>query len=517
MRTRYTLINMLVNIGGQFFTMLLSFISRMVFIRCLSAAYLGVNGLFTDVLSILNFAELGIGTAMVFSMYEPAARDDEQKLARLMNLYKWMYRAVAASVLLFGLVLLPFLPHLIKGGEGIEHITLIYMIYVLGSASSYLLNYKSSIYQAYQKGYIRAGWNVVCECIKTVLQIAVLLLTGNFILYLAVQQVVQFLPNIIVSRMVDKEFPYLKECRELPEKEERNGILKNIGAMSMHKLATVIVRNTDSLLMSSFIGLATVGLYSNYRLVLNALNNLLNKFATAFSGSVGNFVALENSDRLYRVYKEMDFLFFVQSAYLTGGLMMLFNPLIALLFGGEYCFPMTTVVIIVTEFYISRMRQTNLLFRRSWGCSGTTAIRLWRSPSSIWWPRLHWCSGTVWPVSLGGTIISSLCTCVWVEPYIFLKYGVREDWQQKYRAYFAEYLKRLLLTAAVSAAAVLWVQRFPVSNFGIFILDGAALHSCIRRSDRDGLPWQCRVRSTEAAWAGASETKERVHLNEKMD
>ena len=100
MRTRYTLINMLVNIGGQFLTMLLSFINRMVFIPCLSAAYLGVNGLFTDVLSILNFAELGIGTAMVFSMYEPAARDDTQKLARLMNLYKWMYRAVAATVLL---------------------------------------------------------------------------------------------------------------------------------------------------------------------------------------------------------------------------------------------------------------------------------------------------------------------------------------------------------------------------------------------------------------------------------
>ena len=110
MRTRYSIINMLFNIGGQFLTMLLSFINRMVFIRCLSAEYLGVNGLFTDVLSILNFAELGIGTAMVFSMYEPAARDDEQKLARLMNLYKWMYRAVAVSVLLFGLVLLPFLP-----------------------------------------------------------------------------------------------------------------------------------------------------------------------------------------------------------------------------------------------------------------------------------------------------------------------------------------------------------------------------------------------------------------------
>ena len=274
------------------------------------------------------------------------------------------------------------------------------------------------------------------------------------------------------ARMVDKEFPYLKECRELPEKEERNGILKNIGAMSMHKLATVIVRNTDSLLMSSFIGLATVGLYSNYRLVLNALNNLLNKFATAFSGSVGNFAALENSDRLYRVYKEMDFLFFVQSAYLTGGLMMLFNPLIALLFGGEYCFPMTTVVIIVTEFYISRMRQTNLLFREVMGLFWNdrykaVAESIINLVASIALVQRYGVVGII-----GGTIISSLCTCVWVEPYIFLKYGVQDAWQKKLRVYFAEYLKRAMIVAAVSAAAMLWVKRFPVGNFGVFVLDG---------------------------------------------
>ena len=472
MRTRYTMINMLVNIGGQVLTMLLSFINRMVFIRCLSAAYLGVNGLFTDVLSILNFAELGIGTAMVFSMYEPAARDDERKLGQLMNLYKWMYRAVAASVLLFGLVLLPFLPHFIKGGEGIEHITLIYIIYVLGSASSYLMSYKSSIYQAYQKGYIRAGWNMVCELIKTILQITVLLSTGNFILYLVVQQALPFLPNIMVSRMVDKEFPYLKECHELPEREERNGILKNIGAMSMHKLSAIIVRNTDSLLMSSFIGLATVGVYSNYRLVLNALNNLINKFSVAFSGSVGNLAALENSDRLYKIYKEMDFMFFVMSAYLTGGLMMLFNPFITLLFGEEYCFPIVTVVIIVAEFYISRMRQANLLFREAMGLFWNdrykaVAESIINLVASLVLVQRFGVAGIV-----GGTVVSSLCTCVWVEPYIFLKYGVQEDWRQKLRTYFAEYLKRVLLVAAASAAAVLWVKRFPVGNFGVFILDG---------------------------------------------
>ena len=472
MRTRYTLMNMLVNLGGQVLTMVLNFISRMVFIRCLSAEYLGVNGLFTDVLSILNFAELGIGTAMIFSMYEPAAVDDRPKLARLMNLYKWMYRAVAVSVLLFGLILLPFLPYLIKGGEGITHIRLIYMMYVLNSASSYLLNYKNSIYQAQQKSYIWSGYAMACDSIRTVLQIAALVLTHNFILYLLLQFVMQFIPNILISRRVDREFPYLKECKELPDREERNGILKNIGAMSMHKLATIIVRNTDSLLMSSFIGLATVGMYSNYRLVINSLNGIMAKFSSAFSGSVGNLSALENSDRLYHIYREMDLLFFVLSGYVSGGLMLLFNPFITIFFGREYCFPMATVVVIVTEFYISQMRQTNLLFREAMGlfwndrykAVAESAINL---VVSLLLVKPFGVAGII-----GGTIISSVSTCVWVEPYIFMKYGIREDWRPRLKRYFAEYIKRACLMAAVSAAGISLVQRFPVKNIGYFVLYG---------------------------------------------
>ena len=472
MRTRYSIINMLVNIGGQFLTMLLSFIGRMVFIRCLSAAYLGVNGLFTDVLSILNFAELGIGTAMVFSMYEPAARDDTQKLARLMNLYKWMYRAVAASVLLFGLVLLPFLPHLIKGGEGIEHITLIYMMYVLGSASSYLLNYKSSIYQAYQKGYIRAGWNMVCECIKTVLQIAVLLLTGNFILYLAVQFVIQFIPNIIVSVKVDKEFPYLKECRELPEKEKFHGILRNVGAMSFHKLGTVIVRNTDSLLMSSFVGLLSVGIYSNYKLVLSGINNLMDKFSNAFTGSLGNLGAIEDETRVYSIYRELDLLFFVIYAYWTAGLFALFNAFITLCFGAEYCFSTATVAVLVTEFYVSGQRKVNLLFREAKGLFWydrykplfESAINL---AASLLLVQKFGVAGI-----LGGTVISTVTTCLWMEPYILMRYGIREDWQGKLKVYFVRYAERVAVVAALAAVSYGWVSFCPAKNIGWFLLDG---------------------------------------------
>ena len=159
------------------------------------------------------------------------------------------------------------------------------------SVCSYLLSYKNSIYLAYQKAYVRNLWAQLCDAVKTLFQIVLIVLTGNFILYLAVQFVMQFIPNIIVSVKVDKEFPYLKECRELPEKEKFHGILRNVGAMSFHKLGTVIVRNTDSLLMSSFVGLLSVGIYSNYKLVLSGINNLMDKFSNAFTGSLGNLGA----------------------------------------------------------------------------------------------------------------------------------------------------------------------------------------------------------------------------------
>ena len=221
MRTRYTLINMVVNVGGQLMNQVLLFISRMVFIHYLSAAYLGVNGLFTDVLGILNLAELGVGTAMIYSLYEPAAKNDEHRLAQLMNLYRLLYRIVAVVVLLVGLALMPFLGFFIKDSSGIEHLRLIYLMYVANSVCSYLLSYKNSIYLAYQKAYVRNLWAQLCDAVKTLFQIVLIVLTGNFILYLAVQFVMQFIPNIIVSVKVDKEFPYLKECRELPEKEKR--------------------------------------------------------------------------------------------------------------------------------------------------------------------------------------------------------------------------------------------------------------------------------------------------------
>ena len=449
MRTRYTLINMVVNVGGQLMNQVLLFISRMVFIHYLSAAYLGVNGLFTDVLGILNLAELGVGTAMIYSLYEPAAKNDEHRLAQLMNLYRLLYRIVAVVVLLVGLALMPFLGFFIKDSSGIEHLRLIYLMYVANSVCSYLLSYKNSIYLAYQKAYVRNLWAQLCDAVKTLFQIVLIVLTGNFILYLAVQFVMQFIPNIIVSVKVDKEFPYLKECRELPEKEKFHGILRNVGAMSFHKLGTVIVRNTDSLLMSSFVGLLSVGIYSNYKLVLSGINNLMDKFSNAFTGSLGNLGAIEDETRVYSIYRELDLLFFVIYAYRTA-----------------------TVAVLVTEFYVSGQRKVNLLFREAKGLFWydrykplfESAINL---AASLLLVQKFGVAGI-----LGGTVISTATTCLWMEPYILMRYGIREDWQGKLKDYFVRYAERAAVVAALAAVSYGWVSFCPAKNIGWFLLDG---------------------------------------------
>lgn len=472
MRTRYTLINMAVNIGGQLFNQVLGFIGRMVFIHYLSAAYLGVNGLFTDVLGMLNLAELGIGTAMIFSLYEPAAKDDKRKLAQLMNLYKILYRVVAGIVLLVGLALMPFLGFFIKDSGGIENLRLIYLMYVANSACSYLLSYKNSIFLAYQKAYIKNLWVVVFDALRTIAQIIIIVLTRNFILYLLVQFVLQFIPNIIVSCKVDKEYPYLKECKELPEREEFFGILRNIGAMSFHKLGTVIVRNTDSLLMSSFVGLLSVGIYSNYKLVLSGINNLMDKFSNAFTGSLGNLGAIEDETRVYGIYQELDLLFFVIYAYWTAGFFALFNSFITICFGPDYCFSVATVAVLVMEFYISGQRKVNLMFREAKGLFWYDRYKpLFESVINLTTSLLLVQKFGVAGI-LGGTVISSVCTCVWVEPYILMRYGIRENWQEKLKDYFVKYIQRLGIVVGLTAVTCGWVHFFPAESVFSFLLDG---------------------------------------------
>jgi len=467
------LINLTVGVGGQLLVILFSFLGRMVFIRYLSAEYLGINGLFFNVLSILGLAELGIGSAMVFSMYRPAAEHDEIQLSRLMNLYRVLYRFVALAVALLGLALFPFLKDLIREeGEGVSHLELIYFMYLFEAVCSYLLSYKNSILLAHQRAYFKVGVGHILHIAQLGLQILVLVLWNNFILYLSLQIARQLAVNIIAARKADRAYPYLKACRELPDRQTRREIEKNIWAMSMHRLGTVIVNGTDNLVMSAFIGLKSVGIYSNYQIVFSSVSLIMTKACDGFSSSIGNLGAGGDSEKIYNVYQTLDFLFFLLYGYLSVGLFVMLNPLIEMAFGAHYLFSAGTVGIVVINFYITGMRQINLQFRTALGlfwrdrykAVAEAAINL---IASVLLVSKYEAAGVFL-----GTIVSSLATCFWVEPYIFMRYGIKNGWKKKLGRYFAVYTLRGITVLSACAVSYQICQRLPGDGLGLFFVKG---------------------------------------------
>lgn len=472
MRTKYSFLNMMVGVGGQVVNMVLAFVSRLIFIQYLSASYLGVNGLFSNILGMLNLAELGIGSAMIFSMYRPAAVDDRENLGRLMNLYRLMYRGVAAVVLILGLILLPFLDLFVKKGTGVPHLQLIYLMYLANTVCSYLLSYKNSIFLANQRAYIRTTCEQIFHFIQIIAETLVLILTGNFFLYLAIQLFTQIAVNLIVAWKADREYPYLKDIKGFPDREQRRGIIRNIMAMTLHRLGGVMVKGTDNLLLSAFVGLGSVGIYSNYKLILVNIEGIMNRIYNAFAGSVGNLGATEETDKIYEVYRGLDFLMFLFYGYIAAALMVLFNPFIRLFFGKEYLFSAGIVFLMVADLYFTGMRQINLQFRTALGLFwhdrykpvAEVVINL---TVSLMLVQKYGVAGV-----FAGTLISGLTVCFWIEPLVLMRYGFQENWRKKLFDYFAEYGMRIVSMSVAGGAGYFICRQIQIINIMQFILAG---------------------------------------------
>ena len=444
MRTKNSVINFLANSGSHLINVILSFVVRTIFIYTLSVEYLGVNGLFSNVLTVLSFAELGIGTAMIYKLYEPVARDDYDMIRQLMNLYRRLYTAVALVIAAAGLLLVPFLPHLIADYDrysGMENLTVIYLLFLFDAVSSYFFSYKRSIIYAYQKMYITTAIDTVVTVSQFLVQIVVLLAWKAFIPFLLIQVAASVTKNAVCAGVADRRYAYLKEDKSsLPDRSVRDDIKKNIGAMSLHKLGDIIVNNTDNLIMSAFVGLTQVGVYSNYIMIQSTVNTALNGFYGAFTASIGDLYVDEMSDerrgRLYEVYRTMLFLTFWIYGFCSAAFLVLYNPFIGAWAGENYLFPMSIVLSIVAVFYLNGMRKVTLTFRDAMGL--------------FWYDRykpiaeiiINLTASLILVQKLGvvgiflGTIISVMTTCFWIEPLVTFKFGFRMGVGTYYRHYF---------------------------------------------------------------------------------
>ena len=435
-RTYKSLRNMIYGVGVQIITLIISFISRTIFIKILGAEYLGINGLFNNILSVLSLAELGFGQAIIYTMYKPLAENDENKITALMNFYKKIYNIIAVTIFLLGIVIVPIIQCLVKTNLDISQVKQYYILFLLNTVMSYVLSYKTSILNADQKQYVQKIYNLLGTIIQFALQTAIILITHNYILYLVMQIIGTLINNLILSIKVDKMYPYIKNEAELSKIEKKN-IYSNTISLFLYKTSGVILNNTDNILISMMIGTVWVGYYSNYFMIINAINAFLTIIFYATTGSVGNLNTENNSIKQCKLYETM--LLFSGWIYGTCSIVLLFvfNDFIQIWVGNEYVLSNAVVIAIVLNFYMQGIltpawifRDTTGLFKQTRYLAMITAII--NLVLSIILGKIFGLFGI-----LIATAISRLLTNFWYEPYILYK----NIFKQK----FSKFLKKQLL------------------------------------------------------------------------
>lgn len=417
-------------------SILMGYITRVVFIHTLSREYVGINGLFMDILNVLSLSELSTETAITYALYKPIAEGNIEKQKALMKIHQRFYRFMAGLVLLIGILPIPFMDIWIKDQNGIEHLTAIYLMYLLNSAVSYLLIYKKALIDAHQLGYIGILYYTFFLIAQYLLQIAALLLTRNFILYVGIMIVCLILKNFFTSLKADRMYPYLREKRveQLP-KEEKQSLYHNIRAMLMHKAGDVLVNNTDNLLLSSIVGLVSVSCYSNYFLIIGSVRQILNQMFQGIAASVGNLGVEESRERVRKIFEATFFAGQWIFGLVSICLYELIDVVVAFSFGEQYVFPKEVTLILCLNFYLTGMRQAILVFRDSMGV--------------FWYDRYKFiaeaCVNLAASIFLGrylgtagiflGTMVSTLTTSLWVEPYMLYRHRL----QVSSRSYFIRY------------------------------------------------------------------------------
>lgn len=422
-RTRNSIINSSIGSISQIVSTLLNFIVRTVFIHCLSKEYLGINGLFSNILYVLNFAELGIGNAIVYNMYKPVSENNKERIKQLVNLHKKIYFCIGIVVLLLGVLVIPFMDFIIKDPPNIEeNLIIIYILYLLEQVFNYFFGYKRQVLLVYQSNYINSLVDLIFSIIKSIVQIFILIITRNYILYLSIYILSTILSNIAITIVVNKKYSFLKEKNILKvPKKEITELINNVKSLFMYKLGNTVLSGTDNIILSMVVGIVSVGLYSNYSLIITAVSGILWTILTGLTGSIGNFNATSSNKKKEELYKEVLFLSCMLYGFGAVFLGILLKPFIILWIGEDYLLDSITVIFLMTVFYLRGIAFSSNVYRDTLGLfkEGRLAPFICAILNII----LSVVLGKILGISgvFLATIISILLTTFWYMPRIIYK------------------------------------------------------------------------------------------------
>ncbi len=436
-RTKNSIRNVKTGFIVQLVNKIMAFIVRTIFIHCLNTEYLGVNGLFTNILTMLSFAELGIGTAIIYNMYKPVAKNDIEKIKSLMNLYKKSYTIIGIIIFVIGLCLIPFLDVLVKDVPNIkESITLIYLLFLINTSSSYFFVYKKSIIFAHQKQSIINNIDSIFYLIKSIIEIIILLITKNYILFLLIQIISTFIENVVISIKADKMYKYLKQKDVKPlEKKEKQNLFKNVKSLFIYQLGGIIMTGTDNILISALVNVATVGLCSNYVLIISSVKSIITSALGGVTASIGNLNASASKEKKEEIFYLMTFINYMVYSFAAIAFVVLLNPFIKLWLGENYVLNISFSIALALTFYIDGLRTPGYTYRTTLGLFEKGKITPYIGAITNIFFSIVLCKIFGAVGIFIATSVSTLLSYSWIDPYLIHKY----EFKTPVKKYFKKY------------------------------------------------------------------------------
>lgn len=442
-RTQKVFFNITSNILILMIKTILTFATRTVFIKILGQEALGVNGLLTNILSMLSLAELGISTAINFSLYKPLANKDEKSISAIMSLYRKVYIIIGIIIFIIGTVLIPFLSFFVNDINQITNFYYIYLLYLINTCFTYFLAYKEVLINADQKNYKLSKIRLIFLILLNSLLIVTLYITKDFISYLIMQFIITLIERIVVNIFITKQYKNIKfNSKDKISVETKKEIKKNIKAMFFHKIGDYCINGTDNIIISKFINIAVVGCYSNYLMIISLINSFITTTYNAMISTFGNLIVLEqDGDKRKEKFEIINFFAFVLYGISSVCLINCLNPFIILWIGEDYIFDFSIIIVIIVNFYLTGMRVPVATVKSASGLYDVdkytpliqAAINLVVSIILVQYIGLL---GVIL-----GTLASSICIPCWQRPYLVYKYVFKKS----SKSYFYNYIKYIIV------------------------------------------------------------------------
>lgn len=455
---------------------ILSFIGRKIFLLYLSADYLGINGLYTNILTVLSLAEMGIDSAFVFSLYKPVAERNYDLVNSILSFFRKLYFLIATCLFVIGLAVIPFLKYLIDSDISQGDLIFYYVVFLFNMVVTYFVAHKIALFAAFQEQRFHKMFMLLSNFILQILQIIILIVFGDYRFYVLSSTLIAVIHNIVISIAAERMYPEVFNARNdvLINKQE---IFKRIRATFLYKLGAVLINSTDNILISALVGITFVGLYSNYLSVISTFTSLIAIINTALISGIGNLAVKAGKDNQESLFNMMILIYHLIAALGLIGFSLLFNDLITVWLGAKYLLDYGTVFIIALNFYLTYAIAPIWIFREANGLFGEVKyILLIRAAINI---VLSIILGKLFGIFgvLLATTISHILTNIWYEPLVLSKkvlHGITKSYWKKQLRFFLLtvlcYMLCFFVTSFLGSGVVnLILEALVVCSITIFV------------------------------------------------